>query len=80
MRSVTFTKEVEIDVDIYDIWDQMSDKDKEEFCKREGLTKLSSKNVDVWQDFVYALSDEEAQGIMAWIKFYGKDRIANVTH
>lgn len=76
MKSVTFYKdietEVEIDVDIYDVWDKMSEEDKREFTKKEGYTKLSSKNVDEWQDFVYMLSHEEVQNIMIWMNFYNK--------
>lgn len=74
MRSISIYEEVCIDVDIYDVWDKMREVDKEEFFKREGLSKLSSKNADECQDFVYNLSDEEVEGIMRWIKFYGKDK------
>lgn len=72
MRSVTFSAEAEIDVDIYDVWDQMREEDKEEFLKKEGLTQLSSRNCDEWQDFVYMLNDEEVKNIMRWMNFYNK--------
>jgi len=72
MISVTFSEEVEIDVDIYDVWDKMSEEDKREFAKKEGYTKLSSKNADEWQDFVYMLNDEEVKKILSWMKFYNK--------
>lgn len=78
MRSVTFYEEVSIDVDIYDVWDKMTENDKKEFLEKEGLSKLSSKNADEAQDFVYQLSDEEASNIMRWIKFYNKNGSDNV--
>lgn len=79
MRSVTFYEEVSIDIDMYDVWDKMTENDKKEFLEKEGLSKLSSKNADEWQDFVYMLNDEEAQNILRWMKFYGKanDNITN---
>lgn len=74
MKSITFSKEVEIDVDIYDVWEEMSENDKDYFCREEGLSRKSSKHSDDWQDFVYQLSDDDVQDIMRWMKFYGKTK------
>jgi len=59
--------DVEIDVDIEDIWCEMDTKQQAEF-----LRKAKSASVDAWQDFVYELDDEDTVDLVRWLKFYNK--------
>lgn len=45
MKSITFSKEVEINVDIYDVWEEMSENDKDYFCREEGLSRNHQSTV-----------------------------------